>query len=197
MKDFLLTVSVRNHYSYDYHVEDFAEDLNDNGWIKRDTNRQDPFYFDFDSTDRTVSVAGISFWIHRAPERKPGQLISEDEPAETMLRLLIASQLGQFHLRRGDALAYIRQALGMDAVAFARFLDLTPEIIKYWEDERITIPRPSWTLTVGILEECLGRKFDLLSSYRSSIPETLPAEIEIWNGRRPPGLAETLKSLRV
>jgi DNA-binding transcriptional regulator YiaG len=101
---------------------------------------------------------------------------------ETMRRfeLSVAARLAHIGEASGEALRYMRKALGLRAVDLAELLALRPETISRWENGRATVDRGAFAaLAAAISDELAGRHATLDVLRALGRPRRTPAVVAI------------------
>jgi hypothetical protein len=72
--------------------------------------------------------------------------------------LIAAGGLASTGYREGAVFKFMRKAVGLRATDLAELLDVTPETISRWENDRHEIDRPAWLAVEGLVRDALERK---------------------------------------
>ena len=78
-----------------------------------------------------------------------------DGAAMERFRLHVGCQLADGGVHTGEALRYMRKALGLRACDLARLLDVTPETISHWETGKAKPSCAALVVTAAMIQDCM------------------------------------------
>jgi putative zinc finger/helix-turn-helix YgiT family protein len=81
--------------------------------------------------------------------------VSVDAASLARVHLAIGRDLADLGVHTGDALRFMRRALGLRACDLARLLGVTPETISHWETGKAPASRGAFVAVAAMVEEAL------------------------------------------
>jgi len=94
--------------------------------------------------------------------------------------LLAATELSDRGLREGAVFRFMRKAVGLRAADLAGLLDLTPETISRWENDRSPIDRAAWaTVAAMATERSAGKSTTLDRLGAAAAPRDPPRALQL------------------
>ncbi len=100
-------------------------------------------------------------------------------PALGDFDLAVANKLARARVSDGEAIKFMRKAVGLPAVTLAELLDTSPETVSRWERGVSQIDRAAFAILAGIVMEKANNRSDTLERLRAL--------------RRPPRLAQLVQ----
>ena len=80
----------------------------------------------------------------------------------------------------GKGLRFVRKELGLPARELAQLLDVTPETVSHWENDKTPVPRAVWGLVGQLHEEHLANRHTILERLQGlRTPAPAPAEVRL------------------
>jgi DNA-binding transcriptional regulator YiaG len=67
--------------------------------------------------------------------------------------LAVSRELGGRAVCTGEALRFMRSALGLRAADLARLLDVTPETMSHWETGKAPVPRSAFAVVAALVDD--------------------------------------------
>ena len=88
-------------------------------------------------------------------------------PALENFDLAVANKLARAGVSDGEAVKFIRKAVGLPAVTLAELLDTSPETVSRWERGVSRIDRAAFAILAGIVMEKADDRSDTLERLRA------------------------------
>jgi len=88
-------------------------------------------------------------------------------PALGQFDLAVANRLARAGVSDGEAIKFMRKAVGLPAVTLAELLDTSPETVSRWERGVSQIDRAAFAILAGIVMEKADHRSDTLERLRA------------------------------
>lgn len=131
-----------------------------------------------------LAAGVLRFVIQRIAALECSECGSVEYPGDALARveLSVAREIFNKGLREGRSVRFARKALGMRASDLADVLDVTPETVSRWENDRIPVDLSVWAAIGSLVNDRLcGNEATLARLRAAKSPQRIPAGIQVLN----------------
>lgn len=103
-----------------------------------------------------------------------------DGPSVERFELLVAQRLIESGIRTGAVIRYVRKVLALRANELSELLDVKPETVSRWENDKVAPDRILLTVLGGLIADQLSHRSETLDRLRAlSAPQKLEPSIHL------------------